>query len=521
MTAIFTKRFAAKLMCCIILYESSSAQVKARTEEGTFAPPVLDLKVSFNGLSVGNTLEAGEAAQIIVHIANSGQGNAQNVEATLKTEGSVPGVAFDSTTRVGDVPSHGQARTAMHIAALGSVRSQTVRMTLEVHDRFRHSVVRSPVEFSTREALPWLRIQGEWIRLKDDPLPSAVTGGTNVRRGDTATILVKCQNVGRGNADSLQAHIMLQDVGRHATFKGEPLPSVINGLPPDSVATFSCPLVVDERFSANLIGISIRIQERRPTLFVEESTELHIGTSTPGFEESVMEYLRRGAYDSAITVCKMALANRPRDPLPYFCLGKAYYQKKDSNKCLGAFQEAARLGHEGAHQWLAENTVSRNETTVSRNKIVGNLLASAQYPVGLGVLKFSTSRGTHSALTQIVVDSLKSRPRVLEKFTLYPYSSLDEQRTSLGIESLDPHDLKALAKLEKLMDIKFVVYGVAMNEDFSRFDLNVVRTSDGKTVFSQQFRKSRNSTPINDAVMVFESFMRPVYRNHEIVEFRH
>jgi hypothetical protein len=133
---------------------------------------------------------------------------------------------------------------------------------------------------------------------------------------------------------------------------------------------------------------------------------------------------------------------------------------------------------------------------------------------------FSTPRGD-AALTEMVLDTLRSRSEVLEKFTLFPYSSLNEQKKSLGIDKLDPTDKQVLEKLDKNMDIKFVVYGVAIDEDLSRFTLEVVRTSDGNKVFSQQFQKSRNSTPLNDAVMVFAAFVQPVYKTHELLEFRH
>jgi len=515
------RQFSAIVIGLLIIAQSCDAQVKARTKGGTFKPPVLNVVVSFRGPSGSNVLQAGEAAELVLAVSNSGEGKAKDVVAKLITEAHYSGIAFDSTVHVGEIAPHGQARANLKIAALNGAGSQTVRMRVEAYDSFRHSVASTIVEFSTREFRPpQLRVTGKWVRLQKEPLPRPINGETKVKRGDTVTVLLRVQNVGKGRADSLRASLTMKDEARQVVYVGKPLPFNMKDLPPDSADTVSFPFVVGEQYASDALSLTIRIAERHPEFSAEQRVELGLSSRQLSFEERVSALLQEGAYDSAIAACLIEIANKGGSATLYFSLGRAYSQKGEDGAGIQNYQKAAQLGHVGAQQWLDANTKSKSVTTVSYKKFAQNPFAGDQYPIGLGILRFSSSRGNYSELTKKVLDTLKSRSAVLEKFTLFPYSSLEEQKATLQIGNLDPTDKQVLAKLDKFMDIKFVVYGVVTDETLPLFTMDVVRTADGKKVFSQQFRQSSNSTPINDAVLLFQSFRVPVYKNERVLQIR-
>ena len=138
-------------------------------------------------------------------------------------------------------------------------------------------------------------------------------------------------------------------------------------------------------------------------------------------------------------------------------------------------------------------------------------------PIGLAILPF-TYNGRYSDFTEKLYNEIVKDVSVFDKFTIYPYSVLQEQQSALGITNYKPNDRTVLKKLKDNLDIRVVLTGKLNKADGSEVEVKLINTSNGNTLFTEQLKNSTNSTALKDAVVLITKNKSVYYKNLPVPE---
>jgi hypothetical protein len=271
-----------------------------------------------------------------------------------------------------------------------------------------------------------------------------------LRRGDTAAVVIAVENVGAGPAVGLTLSVRLDlPGGSIICLSGEGEVSIPDLGPREAYRT-SVAFVADRGGSGDSVGVYVAVSEARAPFSVT-----------------------RALYHPLV------------DGLPDATIG-----------AIGSLVPAA--------------PAAGPSVRATYRRVKGNPFAGAPESAGLGVLRFADAEGGYSDLTRRLHKRLAADPAVRGKFIVYSYLALSEQRSAIGVESLDPGSPEVLRRLRD-MEIRFVAYGVAEDEAGTTFRLKVVRTEDGATVLEEMYRPSAHSDAVDDAVRFFARGEKTVY----------
>jgi uncharacterized protein (TIGR02145 family) len=123
--------------------------------------------------------------------------------------------------------------------------------------------------------------------------------------------------------------------------------------------------------------------------------------------------------------------------------------------------------------------------------------AGYSQPIGIAILKFEGN----NEIDENLYNELKSNSNVLNKFVLFSYDVLEQQKKALGLKTLDANNSKVSEQLNKMLDIKLIITG--NSETDGRFYLKIIQTSDNNEVYNKEYQNTKQSTAINDAVKLF------------------
>lgn len=138
------------------------------------------------------------------------------------------------------------------------------------------------------------------------------------------------------------------------------------------------------------------------------------------------------------------------------------------------------------------------------SKLQHDLFINYKKPIGLAILKFEGSDDFDIKL----IDKLKSNTVFFENFELFPQEILERQKSKLSLKSIDPNDSKVLKVLKDILEISLIVTGQVYNSDSMKLDLI---NTDGSIIFSSVYKKTQNSTIVNDIVKLFFENVITIY----------
>ncbi len=144
--------------------------------------------------------------------------------------------------------------------------------------------------------------------------------------------------------------------------------------------------------------------------------------------------------------------------------------------------------------------------TVTYKDISPNPFAGYSASIGIGIMKFIGEDGYEAK----IYDELKKIPGIHDKFMIFPYKVLQDQKDVLKLKTLNFNDRKAQKSLFDNLDIMFLISGELSSND--KLKLQIVRTTDGVIVFEDDFKNSSQSTAIKDAVKVISENKRSEYK---------
>jgi hypothetical protein len=133
------------------------------------------------------------------------------------------------------------------------------------------------------------------------------------------------------------------------------------------------------------------------------------------------------------------------------------------------------------------------------------------------VLPFADSLAHDTQVTVRMYDALRAKN---ETFRIFPFSTIWSAQAARGLTAGAPPDKETLTGLEKELSMNFAVVGLVRDTAGSAFRMQIIRCSDGATVFSQEFRNSTSSTALDDAVTVLLKGSVPVYRSSRAAEVK-
>ncbi len=144
--------------------------------------------------------------------------------------------------------------------------------------------------------------------------------------------------------------------------------------------------------------------------------------------------------------------------------------------------------------------------TVTYKDISPNPFAGYSVPIGIGILKFSGNEGFEVKF----YDELKKIPGIHDKFMIFPYKVLQDQRDVLKLKTLNFNDRKTQKSLFDNLDIMFLISGEVASNDELR--LKILRSSDGVLVYDGDFKNSSGSSALKDAVKVISENKSSEYK---------
>jgi len=183
-----------------------------------FIPPCLDVEFEYQDSNGNRILEAGEDAQIVVTVSNTG-GKATNVDATLGFKSVNPGIDITTKTiRINTIETNSKAIVSFPIKAaidIPTISGEDLVLEVGVKEPFGYDTG-AIVHLSTYELQKAdLQVQGVEIVDAGRNVMAKGTPDNQIQRGETVLVTVFLQNVGHGVADDLEYTIQSSDKNVH------------------------------------------------------------------------------------------------------------------------------------------------------------------------------------------------------------------------------------------------------------------------------------------------------------------
>ena len=482
----------------------SPGQVTVRTRTFSFGKPGLGVKAEFLGENGTSWLSANGRGTLTLIISNSGAATARGTVVTLSPAVQLKDVQIAPFDSLGDIKP-GEIRTEkIALSAPGDAQSGTGPIVITVR------AGPGPVSAETKVDIAVRGIAVPRLTMK-------VTGGVGgVSAGEASKIRALVQNNGTGEARGVTVSFPAPSPGAESgiaeTGKTIPIGTLAPGgsreisltLKPPGSARGPAPFVV-------------WLDEESSRFSVSETLSVQVNPAGAGVEETGFSAFNRGDYNQAIASLEKVIAAGKASKETYFKLGFSYFKTRNRARCLSNMQKSSGLGSSEAKAWLSENTVPVVSTTVTYRRVEPDPFEGYNPPVGLGVLPFADSLRHDTPLTAKMYNAIKAKNETLRVF---PFSTIKSEQASWGLTSLDPSSKRILSALEKDLSMNFAVAGVAGDTTGWAFSMQLIRCRDGEPVLRQEFRRSANSTAIDDAVMLLLKGKAPVYTSSRTLEVK-
>ena len=171
----------------------------ARAEDGgimvkvTPVPPNLSAHVAFTEPSGNKMLDAEETGKLILTLHNSGKGDAFDVRAQIKASGKTTGLEFDHDVNIGTVPAGGTVKKEIDLKAAEDVPTANISLTVEIREANGFEPNPMVISFKTKAFEPPKLVVAD-VGVSDQK------GSGQIEPGAIVELMVRVQNIGRGNA---------------------------------------------------------------------------------------------------------------------------------------------------------------------------------------------------------------------------------------------------------------------------------------------------------------------------------
>jgi hypothetical protein len=489
-------RIAIAMTLLLALGPLSYGQESVRTKRFSFDKPALVVQAEFTCENGNRWLEANGTGTITLTISNKGKATAPATVATITAGSTLAGIQFEKEQYLGDVKPGETITKKVQVVARDDIGSQKGIISIDLKDGLGSTTSNATVQIETRPLpVPHLRA-------------NVVAPDTSVAKGENVRVRIAVLNVGNGQAREVSATVLplepASDVVVISTAIGLSLGSIEPGARKDIEFVFG----TGREHAGDRVAFLLKLGEKRPQFSMNDTVFVALKAPLPTPEELAFIAYRRGDYTEAIQQFENVVATGSASPEVFFGLGMSYYKTDNSPRTLENIREAAGLGSTEAKRWLKENTISKEIITVSYTIVSSGSFAGYTPPIGLGILNFEGVGNKDAAFSNKFYEELKLKN---ESFRIYPYSTLEEEQSLLGVASLDPSNRQVLSALEKELSVNFVVTGSVNDESGSSLRIHLIRCADGATVFDREFYTSTTSTALNDAIFFLLNGRVPAY----------
>lgn len=520
MTARLLNKVAPLLVLgCICVAIVAGQPVRATSPAKTFLPR-LTITVEFADASNDSVIDAGEGAIVRVSIRNLGGLPAKDILVGVSPDAERQGFLIDASPARFDLNSGETKTVAFNITTTDSIPTAKLRLTAFAEDRSGRTVSAPPIVALMRELRPprltyvdYKLIHKDWGDVKE------------ITVGDTLNIDLRIKNTGTGRALNVQVRLRPDTPGVELFSRSEG-GQLVHIRPDTSLPAGSLDvgmytwvrlaILADEQSPVDSINVGLTMVETREKFSRTADITFRFLQSAEEYEKRGYLLMGRGNLSRAAYLYEKALVRDPTSSSTLFKFGLLCYEQGNTSQAMDYAKRAAQLGNGDAKQWLKHNLISRTE--VSYRPLQHNPFTGTEGPIGLGILPFVDVQQKILGLTEQLYERLKSKNEIRRRFVLYPFSSLDAQKATLGIQTLLPVTKATLARLNKVLGITFVVTGNVPQPSPSGFRMDVIRTSDSASVYTKYFEESETSTALDDAVRVFEVYKEPIYKTQNVLK---
>ncbi|HMK39649.1 MAG TPA: hypothetical protein VK569_09930, partial [Bacteroidota bacterium] len=326
----------------------------------------------------------------------------------------------------------------------------------------------------------------------------------------------RVRNTGTAEARGVSATFLPAGPGTEGVIAEMGKTLQLGTIPPGSSKEFTLTLRPDGS-AVSPAAFAVRLDEERGKFSVFETLSVGTKAPTPGTEEAGFAAFRKGDYNQAIASFEKVAASGRASKEVYYALGLSYFKNRNRSRCLSSMKKSSALGSEEASAWMKANTAPVEITTVTYRQLEADPFEGYTPPVGLGVLPFADSLTHDTPLTEGLYNALKAKNEALR---IFPFSTIKSRQASWGLTALSPSNRQILSALEKEISMNFAVAGLTRDEQASAFNMQIIRCRDGKVVLAQEFHTTKNSTALDDAVMLLLKGRLPVYTASRTIEVR-
>jgi len=135
--------------------------------------------------------------------------------------------------------------------------------------------------------------------------------------------------------------------------------------------------------------------------------------------------------------------------------------------------------------------------------------------ISIAIFPF-TNKGQYVNFTKDIYDALTSDKEILEKFLIFPYSTIWDQKETFNITNFNIKNISTLNKLKDILGIKFIITGEFSGEKKDKLILRIYKTSDGSLVFNSKYIESINSNILQDVLNLFKENKKTLYKRYFI-----
>ena len=506
---IISGRSTRVLLAAVLLAGTPAAwgQTSVRTNSFAFGKPVLVLRGEIAAANGDSMLSAGAGGTLALSISNTGQATARNPVLVV-----VPGRTLKDVAVV--------RRDTLDSIAPGETRSEKIALGVPETAPAQKGALRISICDDSGSANAETSVD---IAVRAVPFPkfsATITGPPEgLIGGEHAVLKAHVTNTGKGNARGVTATIvsdstMLTLLGAGNRPAGQSTRVSIDTL----LAGQTRDITVSVRLAKGAAGsvpIYLRIADARSKYAFVDTLALPVISAAARAEALAFEAFTQGDYRRAAGMfAKLASAGRPSAQV-YYALGVSYFRLQNGAKCVAVMQKASSLGSEDAKTWLASHATTVEDVTVTYTKRTTNPFEGYTPPIGIGILPFTDMQMQSMPLTDTIYEALKKKNKT---FRIFPNSTILSEQTALGLTSVAPSNKEILAGLERDFSMNFAVGGTTADSTAAVFTLQILRCRDGETVWSQEFRNSKSSTAVDDAVRFLLEGRVPLYKRSRNVE---
>lgn len=253
------KQFALFLLS-VLLTIGCYAQSEAVSSVYSFSikkkiePPILELvpgSLRFIDSDGNNAINANEACAIAFDMKNTGTGDALNLKAKLKAEGSKAGITFSSEQTLSNIPKGKTESYRLDITSGMGTQDGSVDFTIEVAEPngFNSDVMK--LEVATKKfAAPLVHIVDHTIFSND--------GSTNLSLRKTFALQLLLQNTGQGRANDIRYNLEVPE--NVFVTKGDEY-AALGALEAGETRSLEFEMIMNTRFTGTELKITLKLSE--------------------------------------------------------------------------------------------------------------------------------------------------------------------------------------------------------------------------------------------------------------------